>query len=155
MSDNIENSGNNPIMLIEDNLDHQELILEALEDAGIKDDIVLKSDGEKAWNFLNKFITDSKDNDDEHVPNMPKIILLDINLPKISGLELLKMIKGNEILKIIPVIMLTTSRNERDVFLAYEAHANSYITKPMGFKDFANLIKTLINYWCRTNTGLV
>ena len=139
------------VLVVEDNIDHQELILEALEEADISEDVVVKSDGEKAWDFLKETLNLNRNSTSD---NLPKIILLDLNLPKLSGLELLKLIKGHEILKIIPVIMLTTSRNERDISEAYKNHANSYLSKPINFDEFADMIKSLTHYWCQINTGL-
>ncbi|MHA1727332.1 MAG: response regulator [Promethearchaeota archaeon] len=140
------------ILLVEDNPDHQELILEALEEANMGENIIVKSDGELAWDFLNTLLESYKKNQRK---NLPKIILLDINLPKLNGLELLKMIKQNPFLKIIPVVILTTSRNESDILEAYNNHANSYLSKPIDFDKFSRMIKSLTDYWCQTNTGLI
>lgn len=139
------------VLVVEDNIDHQELILEALEEANITENVVVKSDGEKAWDYLKETLDPNNNNTSN---NLPRIILLDLNLPKLNGIELLKLIKGHETLKIIPVIMLTTSRNERDISEAYKNHANSYLSKPINFDDFSAMIKSLTHYWCQINTSL-
>jgi two-component system, chemotaxis family, response regulator Rcp1 len=77
----------------------------------------------------------------------PDLVLLDINLPKIDGKEVLTNIKNNEVLKVIPVVMLTTSDSEKDIFESYHNHANCYITKPVGFQSFIEVIHTIKEFW--------
>lgn len=137
-------SENVEILLAEDNPDHVELTLDALENNGVLNTVHVVSDGQAALDFLNKH-GEYKD-----APR-PGLILLDINLPKISGLEVLKQVKSDPSLKTIPVVMLTTSGNDRDIQASYGNGANSYIVKPVDFKKFRQSIKELKMYWLISN----
>lgn len=128
------------ILLIEDNEGDIVLTLEALKEARISNTVNVVRDGEEAMQYLHKegaYIN----------ATTPSLILLDINLPKIDGKEVLSNIKNDETLKIIPVVMLTTSDSEKDVFEAYYHHANCYITKPVGFQSFMEVIHTIKEFW--------
>ena len=111
------------------------LTLEALQDARINNKVVVARDGAEALDLLS-----------EGNP-LPDLILLDINLPKIDGLEVLATVKQNERLKMIPVIMLTTSSSEKDIVNSYSNHANCFITKPVNLAMFLNVIKTIEDFW--------
>jgi DNA-binding response OmpR family regulator len=97
-------------------------------------------DGEKAMEFLRK------EGEFSHALT-PDLILLDINLPKLDGKEVLANIKNDELLKVIPVVMLTTSDSEKDIFDSYHNHVNCYITKPVGFESFIGVIHTIKDFW--------
>lgn len=128
------------ILLIEDNEGDIVLTLEALKEARVNNTIDVVRDGEQAMQYLNK--------EGEFRNSVtPDLILLDINLPKIDGKEVLSNIKKDEILRIIPVVMLTTSDSEKDIFESYNNHANCYITKPVGFQSFIEVIHTLKDFW--------
>jgi two-component system, chemotaxis family, response regulator Rcp1 len=128
------------ILLVEDNEGDIVLTIEALKEAKIRNKIDVVRDGEEAIQFLRKegVYKDSP---------MPDIIFLDINLPKIDGTEVLSVIKKDEMLKVIPVIMLTTSAAERDIMKSYYNHANCYITKPVDLGKFMEVIHTIKNFW--------
>ena len=128
------------IMLVEDNEGDIVLTMEALDDARIINKITVKRDGAEALDFLYKQSVED--------PNsLPDVILLDINLPKIDGKEVLNQIKTSNILKKIPVVMLTTSSSEHDIMESYNNHANCYITKPVDLNKFFEIIKAIENFW--------
>lgn len=128
------------ILLIEDNEGDIVLTIEALKEARLNNTIDVMRDGEKAMQFLRKEGEFSN-------AATPDLILLDINLPKIDGKEVLSNIKNDDRLKVIPVIMLTTSDSEKDIFDSYHSHANCYITKPLGFQRFIEVINTIKEFW--------
>ncbi|MHC1635902.1 MAG: response regulator [Candidatus Methanospirareceae archaeon] len=131
-------------MLVEDNPDDIMFAKMAFEKAGIKNRVYIVESGEEALDFLYK----KGKYKGKNVP-MPGLILLDLRLPGISGHEVLKRIKGDNRLKLIPVVVLTASEAEQDIIKAYSLGANSYITKPVGFKDFVKVIATIGDYWLR------
>jgi len=128
------------ILLVEDNEGDIILTLEALKEAKIYNEINVVRDGDAALQYLNK---EGEYQDVE----TPDLILLDINLPKMDGIEVLAKIKSNEGLMVIPVVMLTTSDSEKDIFQSYQSHANCYITKPVNFENFMEVIQTIKNFW--------
>lgn len=128
------------ILLVEDNEGDILLTLEALREARVSNSIDVVRDGEKAMNYLRR----EKEFKDVKTPGL---ILLDINLPKIDGKEVLANIKNDEELKIIPVVMLTTSDSEKDILESYNSHANCYITKPVGFQNFMEVMQTIKDFW--------
>ena len=128
------------ILLVEDNEGDILLTLEALKEAKIYNNINVVRDGDEALQYLNK---EGKYEDVE----TPDLILLDINLPKMDGIEVLGKIKTNEHLMVIPVVMLTTSDSEKDIFQSYQSHANCYITKPVNFENFMDVIQTIKDFW--------
>ena len=125
------------ILLVEDNEGDIMLTKEALEDAKILINLAVKKDGKEAIDYLS--VRESND--------LPDLILLDVNLPKKSGHEVLKFIKENDLIKHIPVIMLTTSSSEKDINLSYNNYANCYITKPVDASDFLSVVATIENFW--------
>lgn len=135
------------ILLVEDNLAHAELVSRSFEDHRVVNQIYHVTDGEAALDYLWRRGDYAKPADSPR----PHIILLDLRLPKIDGLEVLKKIKSAPDLETIPVIILTTSAAERDVVKAYEAHANSYLVKPVDFDKFTNLMDELGFYWLGWN----
>jgi CheY-like chemotaxis protein len=128
------------ILLVEDNLGDARLAREALKDSKIKNHLDIVSDGEQAIKFLNKEEQFSK------APR-PDLILLDLNLPKKDGREVLKEIKESEEFKRIPVVVLTTSKAEEDILKSYNLHANCYITKPIDLDQFMKVVKSIENFW--------
>lgn len=128
------------ILLIEDNEGDIILTIEALKEARVNNRIDVVRDGEQAIQYLNK------EGPYKDAAN-PGLILLDINLPRIDGLEVLAYIKNNDKFKVIPVVMLTTSNSEKDILESYNHHANCYITKPVGFDNFMEVISTVKEFW--------
>lgn len=133
-----------PVLLIEDNQDHALLVKRNFKNLFNHDAITHIDDGEKALSYLQSLI-------DEQNAELPHFILLDLRLPKIDGLEILKFIKNNEFLKNIPVIILTTSDAERDIVNCYNAHANSFLMKPIDYDQFVSLMQELGLYWFQWN----
>lgn len=128
------------ILLVEDNEGDIVLTLEALKEAKLKNKISVVRDGEEALQFLYK---EAKYTGQDS----PQLILLDINLPKIDGKEVLNRIKSDPDLKKIPVVILTTSSSEKDILEAYNNHANCYITKPVDLDKFIDVIHTVEDFW--------
>lgn len=135
------------ILLVEDNPAHAELVIRSFEDHGLINKIYHVTNGEAALNYLFQ-----KGNYSNALHNpRPHVILLDLRLPRIDGLEVLKEIKASEELKDIPVVILTTSEAEQDVARAYEYHANSFLVKPVDFEKFTQLMTDLGFYWLGWN----
>jgi len=128
------------ILLVEDNEGDIELTREAFEDAGFRNNLHIAEDGEKALNFL------FKRNGFEEAAT-PDIILLDLNLPKTDGREVLETIKSTESLKRIPTIVLTSSMADRDILESYDLHANCYIVKPVSAVKFIEVVRHVENFW--------
>lgn len=135
------------VMLVEDNADHAELVIRTMESHQISTRIQHITDGETALDYLFR----RKNFSNPESSPRPHIILLDLRLPRVDGLEVLRTIKAEESLRSIPVVILTTSDAEKDVANAYENHVNSYLVKPVGFEDFSNLMKDLGIYWLGWN----
>ena len=135
------------ILLVEDNQDDIDLTLRALRMHNLANDVVIVRDGAEAVDFL--FARgEYADRDKNH---KPELILLDINLPKMSGLEVLKQIRNYELTQMLPVVMLTTSKQDRDVLESYVSGANSYVQKPVSFSEFTQAVKQLGIYWLILN----
>ena len=135
------------ILLVEDNPAHAELIIRNLRQHQIANAIHHVSDGEEALQFLRHEGMYSQPGSSPR----PHLVLLDLRLPKIDGLEVLKTIKNTRELHTLPVVILTTSNAERDMARAYEYHANSYLVKPVDFDKFSQLMKDLGFYWLAWN----
>ena len=135
------NSGNSiEILLVEDNPGDQRLTQEALKDGKISNNLYIVEDGEEALMFLHRT--------GEYAQAVkPDLILLDLNLPGMNGQEVLKNIKGDEALKRIPVVILTTSSADEDILKAYNLNANCYITKPVDFAQFIKVINMIQEFW--------
>ena len=138
------------ILLIEDNPDDETLALRALKKNHIINEIIVVRDGEEALNYL--FCKESYSNRDSK--NQPEVILLDLKLPKISGLEILQEIRKHKETKYLPVVVLTSSDEERDLVESYKLGANSYIRKPVDFEKFQQAILDLSLYWLVLNKSL-
>jgi len=135
-----------PILLVEDNDMDLELAMEALESLNLVNDISIARDGEEALDFLYCRKAFS-----ERQPEVPVVILLDIKMPKITGIEVLKVIKEDSQLKKIPVVMLTSSKEEKDVELCYELGVNAFVVKPVDFDQFNQAIKEIGLFWGVSN----
>ncbi len=128
------------ILLVEDNPGDVRLTQEALREAKVRNNLQVVQDGEAALNFLYR-----KDGFSD-APR-PDIILLDLNLPKKNGQEVLAEIKADPCLRRIPVVILTTSKAEEDILKSYDLHANCYVTKPVDFEQFIRVIKSIQEFW--------
>jgi two-component system, response regulator len=136
------------ILLVEDNPDDVKLTLRAFKQQRISNEVVVARDGEEALDFL----YGTREFAGRDLSVMPSIILLDINLPKISGLDVLKHIRSQASTAYIPVIMLTTSNEDTDVLESYRSGVNSYIRKPVDYDSFSQAISQLGIYWLLLNT---
>lgn len=135
------------ILIVEDNPNDSEMALRAFRKNNLANHILVVRDGEEALDFVfarGKF-------SDRQKSKRPKVILLDLKLPKVDGLEVLKAIKGNPETKIIPVIVLTSSSEETDVLKSYQLGVNSYIVKPVDFDKFVDAVRDLGMYWLLLN----
>jgi CheY-like chemotaxis protein len=135
------------VMLIEDNADHAELIIRTLEEHQISNKVRHFFDGQMALDYL----FHRGEFSDPAANPRPHVVLLDLRLPRVDGIEILQTIKRDEKLKCIPVVILTTSEAEKDVTRAYYNHANSYLVKPVGFEEFRQLMDNLGFYWLNWN----
>lgn len=135
------------ILLVEDNPRDVELTLHALKKNNISNHIHVVRDGEEALDFI--FATGPYSNRD--VSDRPRIILLDLKLPKVDGLEVLERIKSDPDTRVIPVVVLTSSREERDIVQSYQLGVNSYIVKPVDFEQFTQAMQQLGMYWLLLN----
>ena len=138
------------ILLVEDNPDHAELIIRSFEEHELVNSIHHVPDGEAALDYL---LRQGGYADPERSP-IPHVILLDLRLPKVDGLEVLRTIKTREDLRRIPVVILTSSESERDLTRAYDHFANSYLVKPVDFNKFIGLMHELGFYWLKWNRSL-
>lgn len=138
------------ILLVEDNPDHTELIIRALSDHQIPNRIIHVSDGEAALDYLWRRAQFT----DPATSPQPHIVLLDLQLPRLSGLEVLQEIKTSAETRHIPVVVVTTSSAERDLQAAYQRYANSYLVKPVDFQQFTRMLHDLGDYWLGWNWPL-
>ena len=135
------------ILLVEDNPDDEALTLIALRDCHIGNEVAVARDGEEALDYLFRrgaYRERSRGSD-------PQLVLLDLKLPKLDGLDVLRQMRQNPATKYIPVVILTTSSEERDLLSSYDVGANSYIRKPVDFTQFSNAVKQLSLYWLVLN----
>lgn len=135
-----------PILLVEDNPHDLELTLVALERSQLANDVIVMRDGAEALDYLHRR-GDHADRDDGN----PAVLLLDLKLPKVDGLEVLKTVRDTPDLRSIPVVMLTSSREEPDLVKAYELGVNAYVVKPVEFRDFVAAISDLGIFWAVLN----
>ncbi|MGA3115126.1 MAG: response regulator [Syntrophobacteraceae bacterium] len=135
------------ILLVEDNPDDVKLTLKALERERIANDLQIATDGVEAIDYL--FAKGKFAGRDASI--MPQVILLDLKMPRMDGLEVLKRIRSDEKTKLLPVVILTTSNEDKDRIESYKLGANSYIRKPVDFKQFAEAVKQLGLYWLVIN----
>jgi len=142
--------GKSVILLVEDNPDDVALTLRAFKKSNILNDVVVANDGVEALDYL--FATGAHTGRDTSV--MPQIVLLDLKLPKLDGMEVLRQIRSDDRTKLLPVIILTSSKEEQDVVNGYNLGANSYIRKPVDFSQFSESIRQLGLYWLVLNEPL-
>jgi len=135
------------ILLVEDNPHDAEMAIRALQKNNLANNVLHVADGEEALDFI--FARGAYSG--RNIENGPKVILLDLKLPKVDGLEVLKAVKSDERTKIIPVIALTSSTEESDIIESYRLGVNSYIVKPVNFDKFVEAIKGLGYYWLLLN----
>ena len=136
------------LLLVEDNINDAELTIRELKKHNLANNLFHVKDGEEALDFI--FAT-GKYAEFRHVSNSPKVILLDIQMPKVNGMEVLQRIKSDERTKSTPVVILTSSKEDPDIKKSYDLGANSYIVKPVNFEGFADAIKNLGFFWLLLN----
>jgi CheY-like chemotaxis protein len=139
-------SGLGRILLVEDDPKDVELTLMALEEYNLANEVFVVGDGVEALDYLHcrgTFATRTREN--------PAVMLLDLKLPKVDGLEVLRAIKSDDKLKVIPVVVLTSSREEKDMVASYQLGVNAYVVKPVDFHEFVNAIKELGVFWAVIN----
>ncbi|MBR9913113.1 MAG: response regulator [Gammaproteobacteria bacterium] len=137
----------NPILLVEDNPDDEALALRAFKKSGMTNEIVVARDGIEALDYL--FGKDSYAG--RNIQQLPAVMLLDLQLPKIDGLEVLKQLRANPVTKKLPVVILTSSKHEEDLIRGYDLGANSYVRKPVDFNEFVTAVGHLGMYWLLLN----
>ncbi|HEX7904172.1 MAG TPA: response regulator [Chitinophagaceae bacterium] len=135
------------ILLVEDSMDDAEMTIRALKKVNLANNLVHVEDGQEALdylfgrgNFLNRELS-----------KQPKVILLDIKMPRVDGIEVLRLIKSNEATRMIPVVIMTSSGEEKDMIASYSLGVNSYVVKPVNFENFAKAVSDLGLYWLLTN----
>ena len=134
------------ILMVEDDPKDVELTLTALDEYNLANEVIVTRDGEEALDYLycrGNFTTRSSDN--------PAVLLLDLKLPKVDGLEVLQQIRSDEKLRMIPVVVLTSSHEEKDMVASYKLGVNAYVVKPVDFHEFVNAIKELGVFWAVIN----
>lgn len=141
-------TGDKPVwLLVEDNPDDVELIRQALDGNGFLEGMQWVRDGVEAWEFVEgKGAWEGREDGD-----LPRLVVLDIKLPRLNGHELLERLKKDERTCRIPVVMLTTSKQPRDISQSYQAGVNSYVVKPVGFSAFKTAICAMLSYWLHLN----
>lgn len=140
---------NKTILLVEDNPDDVELTIHAFKKNNITNEVKVVYDGAEALDFLfgkGAYL-------DRDLNEMPTLILLDIKLPKIDGLEVLRQIRSNDLTRLLPVVILTSSKEEQDIISGYSLGVNSYVRKPVSFSQFAQAVNNLGLYWLILNEG--
>ena len=134
------------ILMVEDDPKDVELTLTALEEYNLANEVIVTRDGEQTLDYLfcrGEYQMRSSEN--------PAVMLLDLKLPKLDGLEVLKQVKSNDSLRMIPVVVLTSSKEERDMVASYKLGVNAYVVKPVNFHEFVNAIKELGVFWAIIN----
>ena len=134
------------ILLVEDDPDHEELTLIALKQSNILNEVIVARDGAEALDYL---FYRGKHAERERLA--PQLVLLDLKLPKVDGIEVLRQLRGDQRTRFLPVVILTSSREERDVLSGYSLGANSYIRKPVDFDKFTDAVHQLGLYWLVLN----
>ncbi|HEX9571317.1 MAG TPA: response regulator [Burkholderiales bacterium] len=135
-----------PILLVEDSLKDIELVLAALKKNNFANEVVVARDGAEALDYLYR-----RGKFQSQACGPPIVMLLDLKMPKVDGLEVLRQIKGDEALKLLPVVMLTSSREEEDLVKSYRLGVNAYVVKPVGFQQFVDAIKQTGMFWAVIN----
>lgn len=131
-----------PILLVEDNPLDVDLTLRAFQRRKLANPVLVARDGEEALAWIPRW---------ESGDTLPVVILLDLNMPRVDGLTVLRTLKSHPLLRRIPIVVLTTSKEDRDIQVAYDLGVNSYIVKPLGFDDFMDVAQQIELYWCVIN----
>jgi CheY-like chemotaxis protein len=134
------------ILLVEDSANDVELVLEALSENHLANEVVVVRDGEEALNYLHR-----RGIFRLRAEGLPAVVLLDLKLPKVDGLEVLSHLKSDPVLKVLPVVILTSSREEQDLVRGYSLGTNAYVVKPVDFHEFLSVIKELGLFWAVVN----
>ena len=134
------------ILLVEDDPKDIDLTLTALEEYKLANEVVVVRDGAEALDYLH-----TRGNYRSRATENPAVVLLDLKLPKVDGLEVLQQIRSDETLKLIPVVVLTSSHEERDMVASYKLGVNAYVVKPVNFHEFVNAVKELGVFWALIN----
>ncbi|MEA2465113.1 MAG: hypothetical protein QOJ98_2860 [Acidobacteriota bacterium] len=134
------------ILLAEDNANDAELTLAALREHRLANDIIVVRDGAAALDYLHRRGAFS-----ERSPDLPGLVLLDLKMPKVDGLEVLQAVRADPDLRFLPVVILTSSREEADLVRSYSLGVNAYVVKPVAFNDFMDAVKTLGQFWAVVN----
>jgi CheY-like chemotaxis protein len=134
------------ILLVEDDLKDVELTLAALEEHNLANKVVVARDGAEALDYLYRRGKHAQRSDCH-----PLVMLLDLKMPKVDGLEVLRQVKGDPVLKAIPIVVLTSSRQDQDIVESYDLGVNAYVVKPVGFDRFVAAVKQLSLFWVLTN----
>jgi two-component system response regulator len=135
------------ILLVEDNIHDAEMTIRALRKVNLANKLIHVKDGAEALDFI--FAKGAFS--DRKIENKPRVILLDIKMPKVDGIEVLRQIKSNETTRTIPVVIMTSSKEEQDLITSYNLGVNSYVVKPVEFEGFAKAVSELGFYWLITN----
>src|ERR1700744_914218 len=135
------------VLLVEDNPHDAEMTIRALKRVNLANQLIHVKDGAQALDF----IFAKGEYSDRHIENKPKVILLDIKMPKVDGIEVLRQIKTNETTRTIPVVIMTSSKEEQDIIASYNLGVNSYVVKPVDFDSFAKAVAELGCYWLIIN----
>ncbi len=135
-----------PLLLVEDDRKDVELTLAAFAESNINNEVNVVRDGAEALDYLYR-----RGNYSTRMNVTPLVILLDLKLPKVDGIQVLQSLKGDPVLKSVPVVMLTSSREERDVMRSYDLGANAYVVKPVDFSEFFNAVKEIGLFWTVVN----
>jgi two-component system, response regulator len=138
------------ILVVEDNPDDEALMIRALTKNGIANEIVVAHDGVEALDYL----FGEGQHEGRDVEDVPELILLDLKLPKIDGLDVLRRLRDDSRTKYVPVVVLTTSSEQRDIIESYNLGANSYVTKPVDFNEFMDATRQLGTYWLLLNRAV-
>lgn len=135
-----------PILLVEDNPNDLDLTLRALARTNLANEVVVTRDGEEAMQYLHR-----EGAYQSRLPGNPAVVLLDLKLPKLDGIQVLERIRGNATLRTVPVVMLTSSKEETDLARSYALGVNAYVVKPLNFKDFLEAVRELGVFWAVLN----
>jgi CheY-like chemotaxis protein len=135
-----------PILLVEDNPKDLELTLLALDQSNLANEVITVRDGAEALDYLFR-----RGSHNERHEGNPAVVLLDLKLPKVDGIQVLEQVKADDSLRSIPVVMLTTSREEKDLVRSYNLGVNAYVVKPVAFKEFLEAVKDLGVFWAVLN----
>lgn len=145
---NMQNNLNEvEILLVEDNMSDAELVIRALRKVRLANNVVHLKDGAEALEFL----FGKGEYTERDVKNVPKVILLDIKMPRVDGIEVLRQLKDNADTRMIPVVIMTSSKEENDIIASYKLGVNSFVVKPVDFDSFAKAVSELGLYWVLTN----